>query len=149
MQASRKEEPRYKKDGSLAKKPHVFRQCQVCGAWVSTSEITVDHIDPVISVEDGFQGWDVFVSRLWCSKENLQRICTPCARVKNNKERFGRMFKEELLTLNDLTSGIGASPEIIKEFVSDFTPKRLAKFPYPQDFKDRIVALRRSFNLKV
>jgi hypothetical protein len=37
--------------------------------------VAIDHITPVISLEHGFQGWDVYIQRLFCHVENLQCIC--------------------------------------------------------------------------
>ena len=53
LEESRQEFPRYKKDGTLAKKPWVKRQCEVCNAWVSSTKIAIDHKDPVVP-PDGF-----------------------------------------------------------------------------------------------
>ena len=48
LNESRQEFPRYKKDGSRHKKNWVKRQCEVCSQWVSSTQIAVDHIDPVV-----------------------------------------------------------------------------------------------------
>jgi 5-methylcytosine-specific restriction endonuclease McrA len=102
MSQSRREVPRYKKDGTRHKKNAVQRQCQVCNAWVGSSKISVDHISPVISVDDGFQDWNEFVSRLWCDKENLQRICDECHNKKTYQERIARLLKKYTEELNEL-----------------------------------------------
>ncbi len=149
MQESRREVPRFNKDGTRAKKNWVQRQCEVCQNWVGSTKITIDHIDPVISVDDGFQDWNEFVARLWCDKSNLQRICDDCHDKKTAKERFERMYHNELTLLNDLTSGTGAPKDTVKKFVKKFTKKRIEKFPYPQEFKDRIRNLRRFVGMKV
>jgi len=146
MQASRKEEPRYNKDGSRHKRNWVKRQCQVCDQWVPTSKIAVDHIDPVVSVDEGFQDWNIFVDRLWCAKDNLQRICDDCHQKKTNAERFARSYKQELehLAIYEVSKD-----EEAKKFVKKFVKKRIQKYPYPQEFVDRIVTLRRHFKMKV
>lgn len=102
MSQSRREVPRYKKDGTRHKKNAVQRQCQVCNTWVGSSKISVDHISPVISVDDGFQDWNEFVSRLWCDKENLQRICDECHNKKTHQERIARLLKKYTEELNEL-----------------------------------------------
>ena len=93
-QESRREVPRYKKDGSRHKKNSVQRQCQVCGEWVSSSNIAIDHIVPVISVDDGFIDWNAFIERLWCDRSNLQRICSSCHDSKTQIERIARLCKK-------------------------------------------------------
>ena len=92
MDASRREVPRYTKDGSRHKKNWVQSQCQVCDQWHSKSKMAVDHIVPVISVENGKQSWDKFIDRLWCAKENLQRICDTCHDKKTYEERIARLL---------------------------------------------------------
>lgn len=94
MQESRREIPRYNKDGSRHKKDSVQRQCEVCQTWVGSTKLAVDHIDPVVSVDDGFNDWNEFVARLWCDKGNLQRICDTCHDAKTNKERIERLTKQ-------------------------------------------------------
>lgn len=105
MAESRREVPRYNKDGSRHKKNWVQRQCQVCGDWVSTSKMAVDHIEPVISVENGKESWDVFIDRLWCitaGKANLQRICDPCHDKKTYAERIERLKIKYTLELDEI-----------------------------------------------
>lgn len=102
MQASRRESPRYKKDGTRHKKNWVQRQCEVCDAWVSSSKIVADHIEPVVSVDDGFQDWNEFVARLWCDPKNLQRICHTCHDKKTQEERIERLIKKYTHELDEL-----------------------------------------------
>lgn len=108
LEESRKEFPRYKKDGTRAKKNLVKRQCEVCGSWVSTTKITVDHIDPVVPL-DGFPPhydlWEritLFLKRLWCDKSNLQRICDDCHRKKTQRERLYRLNVKYMAELDDI-----------------------------------------------
>lgn len=100
MQESRREVPRYNKDGSRHKKDSVQRQCEVCQTWVGSTKIAVDHIDPVVSVDDGFNDWNEFVDRLWCDKKNLQRICNTCHDSKTAAERIARLTKQYTEELN-------------------------------------------------
>ncbi len=108
LEESRQEFPRYKKDGTLAKKPWVKRQCEVCSAWVGSTKIAIDHIDPVVPPNGfpaSFDMWDritMFLKRLWCDKSNLQRICDDCHDKKTNAERIERLkikYTQELDTL--------------------------------------------------
>lgn len=86
LEEGRRERPRYKKDGTLAKVPHVEYDCQSCGRWFKKKDIAVDHIDPVIHPDHGFQDWNTFVDRLWCNKSNLQRLCNYLVK---NKDLYG------------------------------------------------------------
>lgn len=98
LEESRKEAPRYKKDGSLAKKPQVLRQCEVCKNWVPATKISVDHIDPVVPPSgfpehlDMWQRINMFMQRLWCDESNLQRICDDCHAKKTYKEKIDRLL---------------------------------------------------------
>lgn len=112
LNESRQEFPRYKKDGTLAKKPWVKRQCEVCSAWVSSTKIAIDHIDPVVP-PNGFPAnsdmWDritIFLKRLWCDKSNLQRICDDCHDKKTYKERIERLTKQYTIELDEIEYGL-------------------------------------------
>lgn len=111
MAESRREVPKYNKDGSLAKKPSVQRQCEVCLNWVGSTKIAIDHIDPVIpvtghaTVENGRQDWNEFIDRLWCNdggKANLQRICDSCHDSKTASERIERLTKQYTEELDEI-----------------------------------------------
>lgn len=105
---SRQEFPRYKKDGTLAKKPWVRRQCEVCDQWVGSTHIAIDHIDPVVPPGgfpahfDLWQRIDMFLQRLWCDKSNLQRICDTCHDTKTQAERIVRLNKQYTQELDQL-----------------------------------------------
>ena len=45
-------------------------------------KVKVDHIDPVVCLEKGFQGWTVFYDRMFCDQSNLQCICDVCHYLK-------------------------------------------------------------------
>lgn len=133
LEESRQEFPRYKKDGGRHKKNWVKRQCQVCNQWVPGGEIAVDHIDPVISVADGKQDWNVFIDRLWCNtlgKANLQRICDPCHDAKTQAERIARLLKQYTKELDDLEIVInhaGPNTKPLKKTLSKYTAKKKTK----------------------
>jgi len=102
LMAGRREVPKYNKDGRLAKKPAVQYQCEVCDTWESSTKTTVDHIVPVISVDDGFVDWNQFVDRLFCDKQNLQRICDTCHDAKTYEERITRLLRQYTQELDAL-----------------------------------------------
>lgn len=83
LKAARIEEPRYKKDLTLAKKPHVFYPCAICGRKMKSNKVAVDHIDPVIPLNERFTTWDKFVDRLFCDKDNLQILCNYTLKEKS------------------------------------------------------------------
>lgn len=134
MQESRREVPRFNKDGSRHKKNSVQRQCEVCHSWVGSTKIAVDHIDPVVSVDDGFQDWNEFIARLWCDIKNLQRICDDCHDKKTAIERIERLTKRytsELDTLeaqmNSMFNATGVSDQLANQHIKRWL-KELSKY---------------------
>jgi len=53
--------------------------------------MNVDHIEPAVDPEKGFESWDVFIDRLFCEKDNLQAICLGCHAKKTKEERLVKM----------------------------------------------------------
>jgi 5-methylcytosine-specific restriction endonuclease McrA len=95
LHEGRREVPRWRKDKTRAVKDAVQYQCQVCGEWVGSTKVQVDHIEPVIRVDGTWCGWEDFIKRLFCDKSNLQRICLECHGQKSLRERQQRkLFKE-------------------------------------------------------
>jgi hypothetical protein len=89
LKEARSERTRYNKDGSIAKKPHVDYECASCHRKFKGTEVAVDHIDPVIEIEKGFEGWDRFVHRLgWERKENLQVVCSYKLKYKDKYDNI-------------------------------------------------------------
>lgn len=88
--AARRESPKYRKDGSLAKKPKVEYQCAHCKEWYRGTHIAVDHILPVINPETSFVDWNNFIERLDCSEDNLQILCSYTNVDEDTKKEYGR-----------------------------------------------------------
>jgi 5-methylcytosine-specific restriction endonuclease McrA len=96
LKAVRKEFPKYNKDGSRSKKDAVCYLCNVCKNYAGSTKVSVDHIVPVISVDEGFVDWNEFVKRLYCGPENLQCICENCHKIKTLEEaRLRREMKNK------------------------------------------------------
>jgi len=68
-----------------------FYQCAVCGEVFSRKEVSVDHIDPVIDPKRGWQGFEVYIKRLFCGAQGFQIICSDCHDAKTAHERKIRM----------------------------------------------------------
>jgi 5-methylcytosine-specific restriction endonuclease McrA len=98
----RREIPRYNKDGSRAKKDAVQYLCNVCNEYVGSTKIAVDHISPVVSVEDGFIDLNTFRERLFCNASNLQVICDECHNAKTQEERIKRLLKQYTAELAEI-----------------------------------------------
>ena len=64
-----------------------FSLCSKCNEEWPESQTQVDHISPVVDPFVGFQGWDEYIERLFCEKENFQVLCKPCHEKKTNEEK--------------------------------------------------------------
>lgn len=106
LMAVRQEVPKFNLDGSRSKKDAVQYQCALCSLWTKSTEVSVDHIHPVVSVEEGFIDFNTFVTRLFCSKENLQVICNVCHEKKTYKERIDRLSKQYTKELEKLAQTV-------------------------------------------
>lgn len=70
-------------------------KCAACGGrFKDDKEKEIDHIEPIgkaprsVSGEPkSFKGWDLYYSRLFCPKTNLQALCHSCHKTKTLKER--------------------------------------------------------------
>lgn len=51
------------------------------------NNVFVDHVDPIVDPKVGFQGFDVFIERMFCEMENLQLLCGECHDEKSMRER--------------------------------------------------------------
>jgi 5-methylcytosine-specific restriction endonuclease McrA len=87
MMVVRRERPWFKKDGSAASKPRVEYLCSKCNDWHMGKDIQVDHAVPVVDPDVGFINWDTYVSRLFCTKENLSVLCKTCHKEKTDQEK--------------------------------------------------------------
>lgn len=159
LNESRKEFPRYKQDGTLAKRPWVKRQCEVCNLWVGSTKIAIDHIDPVVPPNGfpaNFDMWDrinMFLRRLWCDKSNLQRICDDCHDKKTNAERIERLKIKYTAELDSIAKTvrvaggmrnlIGAGTNGFKTLLKDIN-KYVAKKKTPglEDIVERALKLK-------
>lgn len=69
--------------------------CSVCGQSYGIKEVQVDHKDPIVPTDtlSKDMSWDSIVSRVFCSAENLQVLCSDCHKAKSKGENMER--KEE------------------------------------------------------
>lgn len=80
------EVPRYRKDGSRAKRDYVKFQCDYCKELVSGSCMDVDHISPIGSFKC-LSEIHTFITKVYCAHDNLQILCDSCHREKTNLDR--------------------------------------------------------------
>lgn len=87
--ASSRWAPKYtcKKKARVARNTYV---CAQCHRKVGNKDIKIDHINPVVDPEMGFQTWDIFIERLFVELEGYQAICKDCHHTKTQLERKKR-----------------------------------------------------------
>lgn len=61
-------------------------KCAICGCISRAKDTFMDHVDPVVSVTDGWQGFDVFIERLFVPEEGWQAVCKTCHDAKSKEE---------------------------------------------------------------
>lgn len=76
------------------KRPKVktWCKCEGCGRPEAKSYMQVDHIVPVVKIEEVGCNIpiDVLVNRIWCEKELLQILCKTCHTIKTQGENKSR-----------------------------------------------------------
>jgi 5-methylcytosine-specific restriction endonuclease McrA len=126
--------PRFNKDGSRHKVDSVQYQCQVCKTWTPAKAVSVDHVIPVIDVENvsgKVQDWNEFKRRLFCEKKNLQRICDSCHNFKTQNERGQRQAFKDQVALSNLEINIRSvftidELKVLKKQVAKYLTKKKA-----------------------
>ena len=88
-------------------------RCAIKGEDFPSSEVSVDHIEPVITKE-GFTTWDSFINRLFCGKENLQVLSKEAHDKKTKQEREERQHTQNRLS------------KMSEEFAKDIKKARVA-----------------------
>ena len=137
----RREVPRFCKDGTRAKRDAVQYLCNVCKSWVGSTKVEVDHIVPVVEVnEKGFVDWNIFVERLFCGPENLQVICDPCHDKKTHEEQMRRQAAKDRVLLDKLEEELKGTWTIegekeLKKRVNKFLTKTKAPETRERAFK--------------
>lgn len=141
MNAGKRKVPHYNKDGTRAKVDRVEYECQVCNKWFPAKFMGgVDHIIPVISVEEGFQDWNTFITRIDCDIGGLQRICKPCHQQKTNLESLIRRTRKYTEALDILEQEINEKDSEDMDYII----KELKKFKgkkKPEEIRQRAIKL--------
>lgn len=61
-------------------------KCASCSDIFGPKEMAIDHIDPVVSIGEGFTDWEIYIKRMFPEKEGFQVLCNPCHDVKTLME---------------------------------------------------------------
>lgn len=75
-------------------------KCEKCGFEGKSDEIQLDHIHPVIDPLVGWNGWDSYITRLFCPPEGYQVLCLAChdtkSKIENQIRKEQRQKKKAL-----------------------------------------------------
>lgn len=82
-----------KKENKKTGRKAMHYRCNSCKGEFPSSDVNVDHIIPVVDPLVGFIDWNTYIDRLFCSKENLQVLCSECHNKKTNEERNAKSKK--------------------------------------------------------
>ena len=76
-----------KKEGHFKngkEKIRVYYECYLCKGLFKDKDIEVEHVEPI----GKFRGcWNEFISKLFCSIDNLDVACKECHKKKTKRER--------------------------------------------------------------
>lgn len=61
-------------------------RCESCTQPFPKAKVHVDHKICVVDPLTGFTNWDSYITRLFCSADNLQILCLDCHKVKTGAE---------------------------------------------------------------
>lgn len=79
----------------LAKRGPNKYECAACKELFGTKEIQIDHRIPVVDIELGDQGLEIFAQRLYCEVENLDVLCKNCHAAKSSTEMHLRKLARQ------------------------------------------------------
>lgn len=75
-------------------------QCNSCKEVFHSKDVVIDHIQPVVSIEDGFTDWTEYVKRMFPEKEGFQILCNPChdtkTLIEDNLRTAARQERKEI-----------------------------------------------------
>ena len=66
--------------------------CAECGESFSKKDVQLDHKEPVVSIKDGWTGFDDWITRLFCPPEGFSVLCVTCHDSKTMMEDQMREF---------------------------------------------------------
>jgi 5-methylcytosine-specific restriction endonuclease McrA len=75
-----------------SRKDRGLYQCAMCHELFKSHKVHLDHIHPVIALDQKEFNWTNFIERLFCDVEGFQVLCTSCHDAKTAIEDQMRMF---------------------------------------------------------
>ena len=53
---------------------------------IEIGKVIVDHLEPVVNPKKGWEGWDFYITRMFCRTEGFQILCCDCDNIKKKEE---------------------------------------------------------------
>jgi len=63
-----------------------FYECAGCEETYPRQQVSIDHIKPVVDPKKGWQGFDEYISRMFCGPDGFQILCKDCHDTKTKRE---------------------------------------------------------------
>lgn len=67
-------------------------KCAKCEGTFKKNQVSLDHIEPVVPVKEGFTNWDDYVKRMFPEASGFQVLCANCHTIKTAQEQHMRKF---------------------------------------------------------
>lgn len=68
-----------------------FYRCEGCKKTFKRENLAVDHTDPVVDPDKGFEGYDKYIERMFCNSSELKVLCKDkCHKRKTDEENQRR-----------------------------------------------------------
>ena len=68
-------------------------RCNLCQNIHRRKDVSLDHINPVVNPVKGFEGFDIYIERMFVGEAGWQVLCKECHNGKTNQERVLRKKK--------------------------------------------------------
>lgn len=65
-------------------------RCEDCRGEFARDEVKIDHIEPAVDPDKGWQSWDEYITRMFPEVEGFQILCEICHKEKTKKENEQR-----------------------------------------------------------
>ena len=75
-------------------------KCASCLGVFGPKEISVDHIVPVVPLDDGIYDWNDYINGLFVETNKLQVLCNPCHDIKTSIEDNLRLSSRKKKEIN-------------------------------------------------
>lgn len=75
-----------------------YYRCEKCRKL--TDHVDIDHKIPAVDPVLGWQGYDIFIERLFCNSDNLWGLCLICHGKKTTKENSKRKSSKKKISLD-------------------------------------------------